>query len=131
MSLQSKTYIIDIGIARLFSDIDKGRALENAVLLELLRKKGPTQSINYLKLKSGKEVDFIISGKTKEIIQVSYQLSDTLTKSREISALVAAAKGLGLDEAKIITYNFEGEEVFDGVLIKYIPFWIWALPNMQ
>ena len=131
MSLQSKTYIIDIGIARLFSDIDKGRALENAVFLEILRKKGPTQSINYLKLKSGKEVDFIISGKTKEIIQVSYQLSDTLTKSREISALVAAAKGLGLDEAKIITYNFEGEEVFDGVLIKYIPFWVWALPNMQ
>ena len=131
MSLQSKTYIIDIGIARLFSDIDKGRALENAVFLEILRKKGPTQSINYLKLKSGKEVDFIISGKTKEIIQVSYQLSDALTKSKEISALVAAAKGLGLDEARIITYNFEGEEVFDGVLIKYIPFWVWALPNMQ
>ena len=131
MSLQSKTYIIDIGIARLFSDIDKGRALENAVFLEILRKKGPTQSINYLKLKSGKEVDFIISGKTKEIIQVPYQLSDALTKSREIRALVAAAKGLSLDEAKIITYNFEEEEVFDGVLIKYIPFWVWALPNMQ
>ena len=131
MSLQSKTYIIDIGIARLFSDIDKGRALENAVFLEILRKNRPTQSINYLKLKSGKEVDFIISGKTKEIIQVPYQLSDALTKSREIRALVAAAKGLSLDEAKIITYNFEGEEVFDGVLIKYIPFWVWALPNMQ
>jgi predicted AAA+ superfamily ATPase len=42
MSIQLKTYIIDIGIARLFSDIDKGRALENAVFLELLRKKGPT-----------------------------------------------------------------------------------------
>jgi predicted AAA+ superfamily ATPase len=58
-------------------------------------------------------------------------LSDIFTKSREISALIEAAKGLGLHEAKIITYNFEGEEVFDGVSIKYISFWIWALPNIQ
>lgn len=42
-----------------------------------------------------------------------------------------AAKSLGLPEAKIITYNFEGEDAFDEVSIKYIPFWIWALPNMQ
>jgi predicted AAA+ superfamily ATPase len=58
-------------------------------------------------------------------------LSDAFTKSRELSALVEAAKGLELHEAKIITYNFEGEEVFDEVSIKYIPFWIWALRNMQ
>ncbi len=32
MATQSKIYITDIGISRLFSDIDRGRALENAVL---------------------------------------------------------------------------------------------------
>ncbi|MGC8516196.1 MAG: ATP-binding protein [Thermoplasmata archaeon] len=131
MSLKSKTYIVDIGISRLFADIDRGRALENAVFLELLRRKGPTQNINYLKLKSGKEVDFIFGGKKKEIMQVSYELSSKNTRSRETAAIVEAAKGLGLQEAKVITYNFEGEEHVDGILIKFIPFWIWALPDMQ
>ena len=127
ISMQSKTYIIDIGISRLFSDTDKGRALENAVFLELSRKKEPTESINYLKLKSGKEVDFILGGKTKEIMQVSYEVSALNTRSRETSALVEAARGLGLKTGKIITYDYEGEETINGILIQYIPFWVWAL----
>ena len=127
ISMQSKTYIIDIGISRLFSDVDKGRALENAVFLELSRKKEPTESINYLKLKSGKEVDFILGGKTKEIMQVSYEVSALNTRSRETSALVEAARGLGLKTGKIITYDYEGEETINGILIQYIPFWVWAL----
>ena len=129
--MQSKTYIIDIGISRLFSDIDKGRALENAVFIELLRKKEATESINYLKLKSGKEVDFIIGGKTKEVIQVSYEVSAPSTRSRETSALVEAPRGLGLKTGKIITYDYEGEESIDGILIQYIPFWIWALSDIK
>ena len=96
ISMQSKTHIIDIGISRLFSDIDKGRALENAVFIELSRKKQATENLNYLRLKSGKEVDFILEGKKKEIIQVSYEVSAPSTKSRETSALVEAARGLGL-----------------------------------
>ena len=131
ISMQSKTYIIDIGISRLFSDIDKGRALENAVFIELLRKKEATESINYLKLKSGKEVDFIIGGKTKEVIQVSYEVSAPSTRSRETSALVEAARGIGLRTGKIITYDYEGEESIDGILIQYIPFWIWALSDIK
>ena len=131
ISMQSKTYIIDIGISRLFSDIDKGRALENAVFIELLRKKEATENINYLKLKSGKEVDFIIGGKTKEVIQVSYEVSAPSTRSRETSALVEAARGIGLKTGKIITYDYEGEESIDGILIQYIPFWIWALSDIK
>ena len=127
ISMQSKTHIIDIGISRLFSDIDKGRALENAVFIELSRKKQATENLNYLRLKSGKEVDFILEGKKKEIIQVSYEVSAPSTKSRETSALVEAARGLGLRAGKIITYDYEGEELIDGILIQYIPFWIWAL----
>ncbi|MGC8686961.1 MAG: ATP-binding protein [Thermoplasmata archaeon] len=127
LSMQPKAYIVDIGISRLFSDIDKGRALENAVFIELLRNKEPAETINYLKLKSGKKVDFIFGGKTKEIIQVSYEVSTSSTKSREVSALVEAAKVLGLKTGKIITYDYEGEESVNGILIQYIPFWVWAL----
>ena len=131
ISMQSKTYIIDTGISRLFSDIDRGRALENAVFIELSRRKETTESLNYLKLKSGKEVDFILGGKNKEIIQVSYEVSAPSTRSRETSALVEAARTLGLKTGKIITYDFEGEESIGGISIQYIPFWVWALPDMK
>ena len=127
ITMQSKTYITDIGISRLFSGIDKGRALENAVFMELLRNVSTTDRINYLRLKSGKEVDFILTGKTTELIQVSYEVSDSSTRSRETSALVEAATALGLNAGKIITYDYEGEESINGILIQYIPFWIWAL----
>ena len=131
VSRQSKSYITDIGISRLFSDIDKGRALENAVYLELLRKKGPADSINYLKLKSGKEVDFIFGGRTKELIQVCYDVSNQSTRSRETGAIVEAAVKLGLKKGIIITYDYEGEEAVDGISIQYIPFWIWSIPSMH
>lgn len=131
VSRQSKSYIIDIGVSRLFSDIDKGRALENAVYLELLRKKGPADSINYLKLKSGKEVDFIFGGRTKELIQVCYDVSNQSTRSRETGAIVEAAVKLGLKKGIIITYDYEGKEAVDGISIQYIPFWIWSIPSMH
>ena len=129
-SRPSKSYIIDIGVSRLFSDIDKGRALENAVYLELLRKRGVEDSINYLKLKSGKEVDFIFGGRLKELIQVCYDVSDRSTRLRETSAIVEAAIKLGLKKGTIVTYDYEGKEAVDGILIQYIPFWIWAIPSM-
>ncbi|KJE48565.1 MULTISPECIES: ATP-binding protein [unclassified Acidiplasma] len=129
MATQPKIYITDIGISRLFSDIDRGRALENAVFMELLKNASPAMSINYLKLKSGKEVDFILTGKNIELIQVSYSVSDPGTRPRETSALVEAAMNLGLNTGIIITYDYEGEESINGILIKYIPFWLWALFN--
>lgn len=56
-------------------------------------------------------------------------MSDPGTRSRETSALVEAAMNLGLNTGKIITYDYEGEESINGILIKYIPFWLWALFN--
>ena len=106
-----------------------GRALENAVFLELLRNRN--KDISYLKLKSGKKIDFVIGERTKEIIQVCYDVSDPDTRSREVSALLEGAKNFGLKAAKIITYDFEDEEIIDGIKIQYIPFWIWALNELK
>ncbi|MHB1709732.1 MAG: ATP-binding protein [Thermoplasmataceae archaeon] len=131
ISKQTKAYVIDIGVSRLFSDLDKGRSLENAVFLELLRRKGPSDSIDYLGLKSGKEVDFIVGGQTIELIQVSYDVSAPSTRSREISGLVEAATKLGLRKGTVITYDYEKEETVDGISIEYVPFWIWAIPSMH
>ena len=127
ISRQSKSYIIDIGISRLFADIDKGRALENAVFLELLRRKGPLSRLNHLKLKSGKEVDFVLGGEKNELLQVSYQVSSGSTRARETEALVEAATNLGLTRGTIVTYDFESQEKIDGIQVEYIPFWQWAI----
>ena len=129
LTLHKKVYTIDTGISRLFSDINMGRALENAVYLELLRKRN--KDISYLKLKSGKEIDFVVGERTKETIQVCYDVSDPDTRSREVSALLEGAKYFGLKAAKIITYVFEDEEIIEGIKIQYTPFWIWALNELK
>ena len=124
---QVKSYIVDIGLSRLFTDIDKGRALENAVFIELLRRKKVSDNIYYLKLKSGKEIDFIVGRKPTKLIQVCYELSSIDVKGMETSALVEAAKALKLKEGIIITYDYDGSENVDGIKIVYLPFWEWAL----
>ena len=124
---QVKSYIVDIGLSKLFTDIDKGRALENAVFIELLRRKKVPDNIYYLKLRSGKEIDFIVGRKPTKLIQVCYELSSIDVKDRETSALVEAAKALKLKEGIIITYDYDGSENVDGIKIVYLPFWEWAL----
>ncbi len=124
---QVKSYIVDIGLSRLFTEIDKGRALENAVFIELLRRRKASDNIYYLKLKSGKEIDFIIGWKPTKLIQVCYKLSSIDVKERETLALVEAAKALKLKEGTIITYDYSSSEVIDGIKILYLPFWEWTL----
>ena len=124
---QQKTYVIDLGLSKLFGDIDKGRALENVVFIELLRRRKVSQAIYYLKLKSEKEVDFMINETNPQLLQVSFDVSSIETRRREVSALVEAAKTMKPSECTIITYDYENEETVDGVQIKFVPFWIWAL----
>ena len=124
---QQKSYMIDMGLAKLFGEIAKGRALENAVFIELLRRRKVAEAIYYVKLKSGKEVDFMVNERNPTLLQVSYDMSSAETRKREISALVEAAKIMKLSEGTIITYDFENEETVDGIRIKLVPFWTWAL----
>jgi predicted AAA+ superfamily ATPase len=58
---------------------------------------------------------------------VATKVSDSNTGSSETSALVEAATNPGLNTEEIITYDYEGKESINAILIKYIPFWIWAL----
>jgi len=124
-----KIYVIDNGLAGSVSfkfSEDKGRMLENLVFLELKRE---GSEICYYKTKENLEVDFLIKKKTivKNLIQVSWDLSDAKTKEREIKSLFSAIEELKLKNGLLLTY--EEEEVIkkDGKTIIVKPTYKWLL----
>ena len=130
----NKVYLCDTGFAKLI-DVDKerGRKMENAVYLELLRRKQPSTEILFWKNVQKEEVDFLIlsKGEIKELIQVCYNIDDAETKQREIRALLNASEELKCKKLAIITENREGEEEVEWYNIKrevkFIPIWKWLL----
>jgi len=104
-----KTYAIDTGLADAVSfkfSEDKGRLLENAVALELLKQ---GKIIFYYRGQGNSEADFLIKEKlkVKQAIQVCWSLADKKTRAREISGLAAAMGEFKLKEGLILTYAEE------------------------
>ena len=99
-----KIYVIDYGLLNAISlplTKDQGRALENLVYLDL-RRQGKT--VYYYTSQQGYEIDFVtvaLDG-TRELIQVTWDMSDPQTAEREQRALAAGQAELGLD-GRIIT----------------------------
>ena len=88
------------------------RALETAVYLETRRRASSrVGSIALLKLKSGKEIDFIEGdeafGIAYELIQVSLNMENEATRQREVSALQEAMSRFEKDAATIVTLDEE------------------------
>jgi uncharacterized protein len=112
MKSPKKIYSIDSGLAGSvsfrFSD-DTGRHLENAVFLELKRRR---MELFYYKTENSLEVDFICRAgrKVTDLIQVAKELSDEKTKNRELKALFKAMDETGLRNGTIVTYE-EDEEI--------------------
>ncbi|MDD3463405.1 MAG: DUF4143 domain-containing protein [Sulfurospirillaceae bacterium] len=125
---EKKVYSIDIGLNNAtefkFSD-DIGKALENAVFLELKRDK---KEVYYYK-DTKSECDFLVSEKNSisRTIQVTYDMSDEKTKNREIKGVVNACKAFSLNSGEIITYDSEDEVLVDDIAIRIIPFYKWQL----
>jgi len=119
-----KVYLVDNGILYTNGIRDKGKLLENLVLVELKRrgKEVYYYSNNY-------ELDFVVAkGKTVEqLIQVCYDISDYETKEREIKSLLKTSELLRCKNLIVITWDYEGEEEFKGKKIKFIPLWKWLL----
>ncbi|MEO2116815.1 MAG: ATP-binding protein [Methanocaldococcus sp.] len=130
----SKLYVIDgmWNFSLSFSK-NKGRILENLVFLEL-RKRGFVENENLFYVKGKNyEIDFLIFGENKELIQVCYELNE-INKQREIKAFEKAIKDLKLNNnvnLKIITYNDEGLEKITvndkEYLVEVVPFWKWSI----
>jgi hypothetical protein len=106
-----------------------GRLFENAVYLELRRKTQGQMQISYWKNKDGLEVDFVVKqgNNIKEIIQVSYDMTEDETRGRELDSAVACAKELGCNEALVITKEEKGQVEKEGIKIMILPLVEWMM----
>ncbi len=131
---EKKVYAIDTGLichlSLRFTE-DYGYVYENAVALDLLRRKAcdPALEMFYWKNPQHMEVDFVLKHglKVEQLIQVCYNLDDYKTKQREVKALLKASKELRCRNLLVITSEKEGEETIDGKRITYVPLWRYLL----
>ena len=127
-----KCYVNDTGLINSVSTSfsqNIGKLMENAVFLELERRKKAVTNIFYWKDSTGNEVDFAVKQglRIKQLIQVCYSVEDYETKEREIRSLLKASKELKCKDLLVITEDYEDEEKIKGKKIKYIPLWKWLL----
>jgi len=131
-SWPKKIYLCDSGISKVakFSE-DLGKLMENAVFLELLRRINtlPLMEIYYFKTEDANEVDFVVKEglKINELIQVSYSIDELETRQRELKSLIKASDNLQCENLVVINWDYEGEEIFKGKKIRFIPLWKWLL----
>ncbi|MGD0805426.1 MAG: ATP-binding protein [Candidatus Bathyarchaeia archaeon] len=123
-NVKPKLYVSDSGILGLF-DSDRGKWLENAVFVELMRRR---ESVNYYRSRSA-DVDFVLSRDNKpiQLIQVCYSINDPGTYSREVGSLLEAGRKLGCTSLTVITFNEERTITWDGNVIDVRPAWKWFL----
>ena len=105
-----KAYPIDTGLITLFDRTGRsnlGHALETAVLIELERRRF---EVTYMRTREGYEVDFVARGPDGEtdLIQVCTDLSDPGTASRELRALVSAARLVPRARQLVLTLTRDG-----------------------
>lgn len=124
---ERKIYAIDNGMLNAvsfkFSD-DKGKAIEQAVFLELKRR-----GSEFYFYRERYECDFIIKEghSVSDALQVSYSLTDKKTADREIKGLVGACKSFGLKSGTIISNDESNEFEAEGIKIKQVPLYKWLL----
>ena len=130
-SSQPKYYCIDNGLrdaVLLPQSDDEGKKLENTVFLQLYRHRTPIDRIFYYQGKG--ECDFVVQRGVDVIslIQVTWDMSNDDTRSREINGIVEASKATGCKNLYIITYDSVEEINIDNdIVIHVIPVWRWLL----
>jgi len=109
-------------VAFRFSD-DKGRILENLVLIELLRR---GKSVYFFK--NPKECDFIMEdkGKITGAIQVCYELTRE-NRDRELGGIDGAMTLHNLTAGLILTYHQEETITLGNAVIQVLPVWKWLI----
>jgi predicted AAA+ superfamily ATPase len=131
-----KVYSVDTGLANTlgFRFLEnRGRAAENLVLLELMRRKAlnPSLEIYYWKDALHQEVDFIVKEglKVQQMIQVCWNVEAPQTRNREIRALLKAMEEFKVSTSLVITEDQESEEKINDKRILFQPLWKWLLTN--
>ena len=85
--------------------------------------------IFYWKDSKDREVDFVIRKglDVEQLVQVTYASNKEEIKEREITALLKAGKEFGCNDLLVITWEYEDEEVIDGMDVVYTPLWKWLV----
>lgn len=125
-----KYYCIDNGLRSailLPQSGDNGKKLENAVLLHLIRMREPDDKISYYN--GTTECDFVVQrgDSVSELIQVTWDMSDSATRQREIRGLMEASEATGCNALTIISKDEENTLTEKGKRINIIPAWKWML----
>lgn len=130
---QEKVYAVDVAMMdereNAFSGTNFGWRLETVVLVELKRRcKITGMDIYYLKERSS-ECDFIVckGNVALQAIQVSYDITSTKTRRREINGLLTAANLTGCDNLLLLTDCAYEDIEAGGHKIKIRPVYEWAL----
>lgn len=123
-----KVYVVDNGFvlgAGFNLSENRGRLLENEVFIEL-RRRGydEEKTLFYYRSRNDKEVDFVtrIGSQVQQLIQVSYDISNSRTLKREVSALIECAEELHCENMLILTFDTETTIEHDGHVIEVMPF---------
>lgn len=119
-----KYYFVDNGLLNLFLLDDETSLLENQVAVELCRRYGK-ENVSYYN--AGNEIDFIVA-EEKLAIQVSYDISDKATRTRETTPLLQFSKKHPDWRLHIITFEDEEDISLGETVIEVTPVWKWLLP---
>lgn len=127
-----KYYCIDNGLRSAVlmpQSNDNGKGLENIVLLQLNRIKQPLDKITYYQ--GDKECDFVFQRNESviQLIQVTWEMTDENTRTREVNGILEASQATGCDKLFIITKEEESTIETEGKQIYVIPAWKWLLSN--
>lgn len=124
---EKKLYAVDNGLLNAISyrfSEDRGKALEQAVFLELRRRR---HELFFFKGKA--ECDFVVkqSAQVTAAIQVCVSLDDAATRRRELRGLAECCHAFGLTEGTIVTAGGNQELEHDGVQVRVVPLAWWLL----
>ena len=106
-----------------------GWRLETVVYLELRRRIRNEEDDIYYFNNGNSEADFIVcnGNKAAEIYQVAYDITDPMTRRREINGAVAAAKSTRCNNVYILTDHQAETISHTGITIKVMPVWEWIV----
>lgn len=121
-----KIYAVDNGFKKMYDyaiSEDKSKFYENIAFLHLRRQ---TKDVYYYK--GTQEVDFYAKLPEKAVlVNVSYEIKDEKTKTREITGLLEAMEYFSLDEGYLITRDEKEEVRVEGKTIIILPMIEWLL----